>query len=441
MPQKFPFFEGNLILASLVIENLAEGPPEPQQLTNELRARKAPSRNESPQELAVELGIWLSGLESFLAAGHYSFTTTEAARTVPDTVKELQLTQAALVRCAALSARLIASEGEGGIPTGRELSLLSGALRDSILIGECIVRSDSRGIAEWRAWSSTLNARLSHLAASKKLISMADAAGEKFLPAKLMQVIGDTSGEHAELALVLPKFGKVLRWLSIVGQMLKADEPLKPALLIFSSVNEQVQELINSINNRLERFPDNEAEMFGSLDAASYTASIELKKVYTQELAGVAKLRPSPSIYARMETAHSLLSEGFQQMLAGFATSIDNQVTALTLWPNFQEKLDQSIILRDKLFTLTEQVGAAEKDPDKKAIETLHASLRAFMEQEVRYLFYKDSETVERFVEEILVTKQNKDLVPILHRFGAYLETLFGQVCLRAVLAEHPFQS
>ena len=61
------------------------------------------------------------------------------------------------------------------------------------------------------------------------------------------------------------------------------------------------------------------------------------------------------------------------------------------------------------------------------------------MKGTARYLFYKDTETVERFVEEILITKQTKDLVPILHRFGAYLDTLLGQVSLRAVLVQHPF--
>jgi len=30
--------------------------------------------------------------------------------------------------------------------------------------------------------------------------------------------------------------------------------------------------------------------------------------------------------------------------------------------------------------------------------------------------------------------------VPILHRFGAYVETLFAQVNMRAVLEKHPFE-
>ena len=229
--------------------------------------------------------------------------------------------------------------------------------------------------------------------------------------------------------------------MSVVGKMLEADEPLKSALLIFARVNEQIFDLTSYINNRLERFPNEEAEVFSSLDAASYTASIELKKVYTQELVGLARMRPSPSIYARMETAYSLLTESFQQTLANLALLIDPETDIFQLFPTFKTKFEQSKTLRTELSSVVGVVQAAEKTPEKKQIEELHTNLRAFMKGTVGYLFYKDTETVERFVEEILITKQNKDLVPILHRFGAYLETLFGQVNLRAVLAKHPFES
>jgi hypothetical protein len=218
--------------------------------------------------------------------------------------------------------------------------------------------------------------------------------------------------------------------------MLETDEPLKPSLLIFSRVNDQIYEMTTYINNRLERFPDEEAELFASLDAASYTASIELKKVYSQELAGVARLRPSPSVFAKIETAHSLLNDGFQQILAGFAKLLDPNTNVIELFPNFRAKAERSIALRNELEKLVKIVQTTETKPEKKQIETMQRALRDFMKGSVRYLFYKDAETVERFVEEILITKNHDDLVPLLHRFGAYLETLFGQVSMRAVLAQ-----
>ena len=86
---------------------------------------------------------------------------------------------------------------------------------------------------------------------------------------------------------------------------------------------------------------------------------------------------------------------------------------------------------------MTQMVREAEQNP-KAAVPD--DKFRAFLSGPVRSLFYKDRESVERFVEEILRTRDRKDLVPILHRFGAYLETLFSHVNNRTVLRDHPFQ-
>jgi hypothetical protein len=83
-------------------------------------------------------------------------------------------------------------------------------------------------------------------------------------------------------------------------------------------------------------------------------------------------------------------------------------------------------------------VRAAEADVDSNRISD--SALSAFLFGPVPALFYKDRESVERFVEEILRTHDRKDLVPILHRFGAYLETLFSHVNNRTVLRDHPFE-
>ena len=50
----------------------------------------------------------------------------------------------------------------------------------------------------------------------------------------------------------------------------------------------------------------------------------------------------------------------------------------------------------------------------------------------LNYLFYKDTDTVERFVEEITVANRERDLVPILHRFGAYWKHFLARsICVR----------
>ena len=415
------------------------------------RREKTTSPDGIETETAVELGIWLSGLESFLSAGHYMFRARDAAKALIDSSKEFRLTQSTLMRCQTLNARLLVLRDRDAQTMGDHLGLsdtemddLAAALRDSIQIGQCIIRAEPLGVGEWKAWSNLLSEKFGRLAAFHKLIRYAETCGEQFLPEPLKSFAATESPmpvESAELALILPRFAKVLKWLSVVGKMLESDEPLKPALVVFSRVNDQISDLLSYIDNRLRRFPNEDAELFASLDAASYTASIELKKVYAHELAGLSGLRPPPAIHASLETAYSMLNESFQHTLASLARLIDPSVELITLFPSFRINFERSLALRSELWKLVRLTQEAEQNPEKPQIESLNKSLREFMNGTINFLFYKDTETFERFVEEILVTKQNKDLVPILHRFGAYLETLFGQVGMRAVLEKHPFDS
>lgn len=327
---------------------------------------------------------------------------------------------------------------KSGTPHSGVVAKLARVLRDLMLLVEPAIRHKQISNAEFSAFKTTVAVRLAGLEAVNDLTAAADAAGSKNLPAVLLKLTDelDLNTEHAELALVLPRFGRVLKYLDVVGGMLERDEPLKPSILVFSRVNEMIHELTTFINNRLERFPDAEAEMFATLDAASYTASMELKKVYAQELAGATELRPAPSIYARTETAYAVLHDGFQLILAGFAGIIDPNADIFSVFPEFAIKREQSLEVCRDLNELIKAVQAAENEPEEGKISAFKGHIRQFMSESAAYLFFKDTETVERFVEEITSTRSNSDLVPLLHRFGAYLDTLLGQVSLRAVLAE-----
>jgi hypothetical protein len=385
------------------------------------------------KEMETELGIWLSSINSFLTSGPSAFHATNS----PDRTREAHIVHSALLRSAMLTAMLLDPLSNGAARSA-DVRELARTLRDLMMIVEPALRHKQMSNAEFNALKTTIAERLGGLEATNELIATADAQGSKNLPAVLLKVTDtfELNTEHAELALVLPRFGRVLRYLDVVGGMLERDEPLKPSILVFSRVNEMIHELTAFINNRLERFPDAEAEMFATLDAASYTASMELKKVYAQELAGVMELRPAPSIYARTETAYALLHDGFQLILAGFAQIVDPSADIFTVFPEFKIKREQSLELRRELDALINAVESAETEPEESKVEVLKSDIREFMLEPATYLFSKDTETVERFVEEITSTRSSSDLIPLLHRFRAYLDTLLGQVSLRAVLAE-----
>ena len=398
-------------------------------------------------DLVFELGLWLSGLESFLNIRNHSFVEEHRAKAaLRDWTKEFRLTHSTLLLCSRLTFQFSRQIKEQAFATeidADEIYQLSNALKDAVLLNEGLLRAAPLRFGEWTAWSNFLADKFKAVEAFAKLIKSAEKTGEAFLPALFWQLLESKPMSpvmEADLRLVLPRFAKILKWLSVIEKMLRNDEPLKPSLLIFSRIYEQIQDMMTYINNRLLRFPNEEDELFCALDGAAYTASIELRKVYNYELAGVAEIRPTPSVYAKLETAYALLNDSFQQTVISFAILLDPNVEPMKLFPNFQSKLDNSLLLRQSLWQVLQGVKNAERNPETYPMNSLHQQLNDFLASTLQYLFYKDMETVERFIEEVLITTNNKDLVPILHRFGAYLETLFGQVNMRVVLAKHPFQ-
>ena len=456
---------GILILETAVIETTTFNP-------SKISADESVPKNDAPvapalsfDELAFELGLWLSGLESFLNIQNHAFGEENRVKAASrDWTKEFRLTHSTLLHCSSLNFKLaqalrndlssngekaemfddFSADDESPAISAKDTFALSMTLKDVILLSEGLLRAAPLKFGEWTAWSNSLSGKLKKVAAFDKLIKSAEKTGENFLPEQLQNLLKQSSlpaATEADLKLILPRFGKILKWLDVIEKMVRQDKPLKPALLIFARVFEQIQELTTYVNNRLLRFPNEEDALFGALDGAVYIASIEIKKVYQYELTGLTDIRPTPLVRAKIEAAQGLLNDSFQQTLVSFAWLIDPSVELAEIFPVFKTKIRDSLVLRHDLWSLMQDVQTAEQNPGKYPIDELNKKLLGFVETSMRFLMYKDWETFERFVEEIVITSNRKDLTPLLHRFGAYLETLFGQVNMRGVLANHPFQT
>lgn len=366
-----------------------------------------------------------------------------------DWMKEFRLTHSTLLRCSRLTFQIAHAVGQNETGenvfdvSAREIQKLSKTIKESVLLSEGLLRARPLRFGEWTAWSNALSASLKSSKAFVKFIKFAEKTGEEFYPQVLQNLLDERDIPavlRADLNQILPRIAKILKWLNVVRQMITHDKPLKPAILIYAKVHEQIRELTGYINNRLLRYPDKESEFFGTLDGAAYVASIELRKVYQAELVGLSDIRPVPLVRAKIEASFGLLNDSFQQTLVSFAQLIAPEIKAEEIFPEFQTKREQSIVLRQDLWEIMNEVKKAEQTPETYPLDTLKKRLSDFAASTMRYLIYKDWETVERFIEELVRTDEKKDLVPILHRFGAYLETLFGQINMRGVLAGYPFE-
>jgi hypothetical protein len=232
---------------------------------------------------------------------------------------------------------------------------------------------------------------------------------------------------------------RLLEYLRFVETLLRRDQPLKQTLPIFTLVHAEARALTEFIETRAMRTEGLEKNIFEALDSTNYAIEMELRKVFAHELVGVSSLKQASVIYIKVENAHGLLRDSFQQSVVGLAQAFDAALDGSRLFDAFQTKLDQSLALRRDLWVLLQLVRRSENEMEAATIERLLNNLAWFRERSLCYLMSKDWESCERFMEEIDGARGNAELATVLHRFAAYLEALSSQVNMRAVLVNHPF--
>jgi len=387
-----------------------------------------------------ELGLWLRSLEAFCSIGRLAFPQNPKHAATHDFKNECRITHAVLLRTSELAFDV--ERQDSGTFDQRAIRSASATIKTLLTLNSALLRSNSLAFDEWQAWSRLAADRIRKTDVYQFFEADFRQSGASFLPKRLTDLLESdrlSASERRDLTAFLPSFGGILRSLEIIGRMLRNDEPMKQTLAIFAFIYEAANELISDINVRLDRFDDETSELFGMLDAASYTISIEIKKAFSYELSSVIGLRSASSIFARIESAYGVLNDNIQQLSAGFARLAEPGINAIDIFPVFHQKLDQSLELRSRLWEILCIVRQLESDSSAEGLVGLRVELKKFLTEPVSFLFYKDRETFERFCTEIAITSEITEAGPVLHRFSAYLETLFGQICIRAVLSNHPF--
>jgi hypothetical protein len=106
------------------------------------------------------------------------------------------------------------------------------------------------------------------------------------------------------------------------------------------------------------------------------------------------------------------------------------------LFNNSDMRYRQSLQLCQDLATLIQLTETSEKENSESALAGLRAGIEKFRNESMECLMYSDWPQFESFCEriEVAVTKA-PELEQVCHQFRCYLETLLGQVRMRAVLA------
>lgn len=406
------------------------------------------SEGAEPTALALreELSLWLAAICKFIQPENYSFKDPDAKNLVKQNwSNELRALRFSAMRAAHLTSQLAAKiktldfdafNDQTEVDEFAELYLVLSQF--SFVCGDLL----SIKQLDYYAWSNlceSLKIGLEKTALPEKLFSNE----YNKLPASLSALNQSSTARQPygkEILEAIARLNRLLDTLRIIGNKLENDLPLKNSLLFFSLIYSETKDLTRFVEQRILRSMPPEHEFFDLLDGTIYIISLELKKVYSRELKGVFDLRTAPIVVARVETSHGLLQDCFQQSIILLAKAFDPQIEGWRIFPNYQTRLEQSLILRGDLWSALQNVQKAESSPAAFPAEKLKKSLEHLRANSLHFLMFKDCEPTERFIEEIVQTRRLQTITHVLHRFGAYLETLLGQVNMRGVLADHPFE-
>jgi len=321
------------------------------------------------------------------------------------------------------------------------LGELSEALKDVCKLVEALLESASVGFGGWSGLGRVLERELRRSEVAGIIIMSVSAGGpprsQDSLVALARRIAPDELGE--DMSEVFDAFARLLGLLRFIEISLASDAQLKRMLPVFTLINEETRALLDFIEGRALSVEGLERETREILDGTAYAIGMELRKAFEYELAGFCSLRQPPQLFAKVESASGLLRDCYQQSVVALAQHFDPTTDGGQLFPSFQTKLDQSLTLRRDLWALVNLVRHASAEGDSSEHSLLLGHFGAFSEGSQRFLMYKDWEPFEHFVEEVESARAPGELSQALHRFEAFLETLFGQVNMRAVLAEYPF--
>ncbi len=415
---------------------------------------------------ARELGMQLRSLSSFFNTRNHPFT--EADRTTiltRDFASEARIAQTTLLRSSQLILGLARREisvplmeaTEANAPdtavfagrsapvyisaSERSLIELAESLSDARSVCSALLEARAVSFDAWSSFGRILKRELDRSEAARQYIRAARQLAAAELQPALLALAQQLSPPalSADVVIIFTDLARLLERLRFIETALRRDHPLKQTLPVFTLVHEESRILLELIETRALRTEGLDTAIFDTLDGTGYAISMELRKVFAHELVGLSGLHQAPPVYAKVENAHGLLRDCFQQSTVAIAQIFDPTYDGAQLFNAFRTKSDQSLALRKDLWTLLQLVQQAEKERDRRPVAPLLERLIMFRDGSLRYLMYKDWESYERFVEEVAAAHGAVELGPVLHRFGAYLETLFGQINMRAVLASHPF--
>ena len=172
-----------------------------------------------------------------------------------------------------------------------------------------------------------------------------------------------------------------------------------------------------------------------TMDGIAFALEHDLKRTFDSELKGLG-WKPDDVARGKIAYVRGLLTNCLQQSVITLAQVFDPGLDGARLFDNYKARLRESLLLCRDLTDMVLFAHACEKDIAEN-FPKLVTSVNSFRSESMQFLMYKDWHEFESISESLL--RRVPDSAGVgspLHSFTCYLETLLGQVKLRAVLVD-----
>lgn len=228
---------------------------------------------------------------------------------------------------------------------------------------------------------------------------------------------------------------RLLECLSVIENHLRRVDDAEETFAFFQIIHDEARALVNFIREDGLNCGSMNVDLLDTLDGITFAVSHDLQRVFESGQGNPIAGKTEQVTIGRLYRAHDIMTNCLQQSTITLARTFDENLVGARLFDNSDMRYRQSLQLLNELTTLLQLVEACEKNQNN-ALRNLSAGVEKFRSESLELLMYSDWPQFESFCERIALAGMPRiELEAVLHQFHCYLETLLGQVKMRAVLA------
>jgi hypothetical protein len=242
------------------------------------------------------------------------------------------------------------------------------------------------------------------------------------------------------IGTVLQDLLRLLECLTLIENHLRSVDAAEETFALFQVIHDEAQALLDYIAQDGLNCPAMNGDLSDMLDGIAFALRHDLQRVFETAPAATLESSQIPEahvVVGKLYRAHDVLTNCLQQSTISLAIMFDEELIGAKLFNNSDRRLRQSLQLCQDLAALIGLVETAEKDCVASSLLALTARIDQFRNDSMECLMYSDWPQFEGFCDQIKMDVSDTGaLAQVLHQFRCYLETLLGQVRMRAVLSD-----